>query len=96
MEEFIRSCVDRYCELAGTSRVREFPTPFIPESHEESPAGAPAARGPVAECPWRCDTFSPPKVYDNIRQLENFKRPRKKSLSESSGAAPSSIPHEGP
>eukprot|EP00969_Alexandrium_andersonii_P291867 12899437-Alexandrium_andersonii.AAC.1 len=61
MEEFIQSCVDRYCELAGASHVREFPTPFAPESHEESPAGAPYARGPVVECPWCHHTFLPPK-----------------------------------
>eukprot|EP00969_Alexandrium_andersonii_P080763 3560304-Alexandrium_andersonii.AAC.1 len=66
MEEFIQSCVDRYRELAGTSHVREFPTPFVPESHEEAPAEAPHARGPVMECPWCCHTFLPPKVYDNI------------------------------
>eukprot|EP00969_Alexandrium_andersonii_P134924 5969069-Alexandrium_andersonii.AAC.1 len=48
------------------------------------------------ECPWRRHTCSPPKVYDNIRQLENSKRPRKRSLSEPSDAAPSPNPLEGP
>ena len=34
MEEFLSSCVDRYCELAGANRsnLRSVPTPFIDEA----------------------------------------------------------------
>eukprot|EP00969_Alexandrium_andersonii_P243436 10753591-Alexandrium_andersonii.AAC.1 len=73
MEEFIDSRVTRYCELAGVTRIREWPTPFIPESHEEPLAAAPCARGAVVECTWCCHTF-PPTVHDSVRALEEFRR----------------------
>eukprot|EP00969_Alexandrium_andersonii_P174276 7705434-Alexandrium_andersonii.AAC.1 len=64
MEEFINSCVGRFSELSGNQRAREFPTPFIPESHEESPAGAPYAKGPVVERLLCRHTF-PPAAHQN-------------------------------
>ena len=77
MEEFIDSCVSRYCELAGVARVREWPTPFIPESHEESLAAAPRAKGEVVERPWCCHTF-PPTVHSSVHALEEYRRSKSK------------------
>eukprot|EP00969_Alexandrium_andersonii_P208050 9189623-Alexandrium_andersonii.AAC.1 len=44
------------------------------------------------ECPWCQHIFQPPKVYDNIRHLENAKRPRKKIGPEPSAAVSSTKP----
>ena len=52
VEEFLGSCVDKYCELANVKRpLRHFPTPIPPDDHALSAAGAPGT-GPVTECPW--------------------------------------------
>ena len=52
VEEFLGSCVDKYCELAKVKRpLRHFATPILPDDHALSVAGA-LGTGPVTECPW--------------------------------------------
>ena len=63
MEDFLKSCVERYVELAGTSaRIKNVTTPFLTEDQNTSPQGAPCAKGPHVECPWCKHSF--PKNSD--------------------------------
>ena len=73
MEEFVRSCIERYVQLSGEKNIKIFPTPFVPETHEESPAGAPCAKGPVVECQLCRHTF-PPSVHESVRILDGSRR----------------------
>ena len=43
MEEFMLQCLESYKELANVKEVKPAPTPFIPEDHISSPAGAPGS-----------------------------------------------------
>ena len=54
VENFLESCVSSYLELAGLSKdkLRSVPTPFLPEDHRESPAGAPSKGDAQMSCPW--------------------------------------------
>ena len=91
MEKFLHSCVTRYLELAHIDKVPNFPTPFLPEDHKESPAASPLTTGKVVECPWCCHTFSP-TVHPNIASLDAAKRKQQpmtkkgSSVSEDAGA----------
>ena len=60
MENFLESCVSSYLELVGLTadKLRSVPTPFIPEDHRESPAGAPQGGDNQTSCPWCKHTFS--------------------------------------
>ena len=42
MEEFFRSCVQLYLDLAPGTRLRNVETPFLPEEHQKCGAGRPA------------------------------------------------------
>ena len=42
---------------------------FLVEDSKDGPAGTPAAKGPVVECPWCLHTF-PPMVHKNINDLD--------------------------
>ena len=53
MEEFMLQCLEAYKELAHVRDVRPVPTPFVPEDHISSPAGA-HGTGTCVECPWCC------------------------------------------
>ena len=59
MQEFFESCVESYLTLTGLTKdkLREVPTPFLPEDHRESPAGAPVEGEDPMECPWCKHTF---------------------------------------
>merc|ERR1712026_77807 len=59
MEDFFGQCVDSYLELSGLTkeRLRAVQTPFLPEDHRESPAGAPQPGDNPVECPWCKHTF---------------------------------------
>ena len=70
MEGFLIQCCDKYSELAGGQvRFKKVATPFLIEDSKDGPAGTPAAKGPVVECPWCLHTF-PPIVHKNINELD--------------------------
>ncbi|MFM7978236.1 MAG: hypothetical protein ACKPKO_02880, partial [Candidatus Fonsibacter sp.] len=51
MEDFLRSCIDRYQKVVGnTSTLRNSFTLFMTQDHRNAPAGQPG-NGPVKECP---------------------------------------------
>ena len=71
VEEFLGSCVDKYCELAKVKRpLMHFATPSLPDDHALSVAGAPGA-GPVTECPWCHHTDTPASfvTYPSVAAL---------------------------
>ena len=43
------------------------------EDAKDGPAGTPAAKGPVVECPWCLHAHPPPVVHKNINELDTFK-----------------------
>ena len=49
MEQFMRSCVERYCQHAPGVRLRIVDTPFLPEDQVDSPAGRPICDGEYAK-----------------------------------------------
>ena len=59
MEQFMRSCVERYCQHAPGVRLSIVDTPFLPEDQVDSPAGRPICDGPCIECPWLRHSFAP-------------------------------------
>ncbi len=74
MEGFLVQCTERYTELAGGNvRFKKVSTPFLVEDAKDGPAGTPAAKGPVVECPWCLHTYPPPAVHKNINELDAFK-----------------------
>ena len=56
MGDFLQQCVDKYRTLAATvgpaPKLRRVVTPFLGDDSSLSPQGAPAATGPIVECPW--------------------------------------------
>ena len=57
MEDFMRSCVQLYEELAPGVRLKTVPTPFLNDDHRDSAARGPIGTGPVQICPWcECPT----------------------------------------
>ena len=79
----MRSCVEKYLEHAPGLRLRKVDTPFLPEDQALSPQGAPAAGGPVVECPWCKHTF-PPKnnTFADEQELEKMAKSRKRAATE--------------
>jgi hypothetical protein len=74
MESFMDSCVQKYVELVGGNvRLKSVPTPFLTEDSKDGPAGRPAHRGPVVECPWCQHTCPPPKIWKDINELDSSK-----------------------
>ena len=59
MEDFLKSCVKNYLELAGLTadKLKHVATPFLPEDHRESQAGAPQPGDNPTTCPWCKHTF---------------------------------------
>ena len=53
MEQFLRSCVDRYLEVAGNVELNKVPTPGPHEETKDHPSRAPIQTGPSVECNWR-------------------------------------------
>ena len=76
MQEFFESCVESYLTLTGLTKdkLREVPTPFLPEDHRESPAGAPVEGEDPMECPWCKHACPPPKPYASVEALEAVKQ----------------------
>ena len=86
MEDFFASCVQLYLELSPGATLRKVATPLLPEDQRDSPARAPAGKGPVEECPWCRHTFSP-NPYSSVAELEKaHKAKRDTGGSGSSGA----------
>ena len=68
MEEFMKSCVQLYRDLAPGAELRKVSTPFLAEDQRDSPARGPAGTGPVEECPWCAHAFAP-NPYTSISAL---------------------------
>ena len=82
MEEFMRSCVQLYLDLAPGATLRTVATPFLAEDQRDSPARGPAGTGPVAECPWCCHTFTP-NPYSAVSALEKHRKAQRHAVSAS-------------
>ena len=86
MGDFLQQCVDKYCTLAKTvgpaPKLRRVATPFLADDSSLSPQGAPAATGPIVECPWCKHTFPPPPVYKNLGELDDSMRKKPGSASK--------------
>ena len=84
MRNFMKSCVDKYMELAPGARLRPVDTPFLPEDQMLSPASKPACdvkeAGGVIECEWCRHTMPQIARYTNrtrkwsrrVRRDESF------------------------
>ena len=104
MGDFLKSSVKLYLELAGSgTKLRPVDTPFVVEDQQKSQQGAPASTGSIIECPWCCHTF-PPKVHENLKELEKTKKasgtPKRsksttKDLSQDSGDVTAVKPEGG-
>ena len=104
MGDFLKSSVKLYLELAGAgTKLRPVDTPFVVEDQQKSQQGAPASTGSIIECPWCCHTF-PPKVHENLKELEKTKKasgtPKRsksttKDLSQDSGDVTTVKPEGG-
>ena len=49
-EQFLRSCVDRYLEVAGNVELQKVPTPGPHEETKDHPSRAPIQTGPSVGC----------------------------------------------
>ena len=63
MEQFLRSCVDRYLEVAGNVEFKKVPTPGPHEETKDHPSRAPIQTGPSVECHW-CGNRVPANGYE--------------------------------
>ena len=63
MEQFLRSCVDRYLEVAGNVELKKVPTPGPHEEAKDHPSRAPTQTGPSFECNW-CGNRVPANGYE--------------------------------
>ena len=63
MEQFLRSCVDRYFEVAGNVDLKKVPTPGPHEETKDHPSRAPIQTGPSVECNW-CGNRVPANGYE--------------------------------
>ena len=73
MENFMRSCVEKYLAHVPGLRLRAVETPFLPEDQNQSPQSAPCAHGPITECPWCYNTFEGAKHTFKDRQAHDTK-----------------------
>ena len=63
--------------------LRQYSTPFMPEDHRDSPAGA-AGAGPIRECPW-CFHTGPPQSfvqYPYVDKLPVRRKPKAETSAE--------------
>ena len=96
MGDFLQQCVDTYRTLAATvgpaPKLRRVVTPFLGDDSSLSPQGAPAATGPIVECPWCKHTYPPPPVYNNLRELDASTRKKPSSGSKATSSSKKSGP----
>ena len=79
MENFMRSCVEKYLEHAPGLRLKTVETPFLPEDQACSPQGKPCQDGPLHECPWCFHSFpAEGNTYKNEKELEAKAKTRSK------------------
>ena len=83
MENFMRSCVEKYLEHAPGLRLKHVDTPFLPEDQALSPQGAPPYGGPCLECPWCFHSFpTANNTFANAKELEKRASTRRKKQKE--------------
>ena len=91
MEDFMRSCVALYEELAPGVRLKQVSTPFLSDDHRDSAARGPAGDGPVDVCPW-CEHPHAPNTWPSIEAYEKDTAKRRKQLeAETSAKSDSSV-----
>ena len=86
MEDFMRSCVDLYLELAPGATLRRVATPFLREDQRDAPARAPATNGPCEICTW-CNHSFPPSPYASLQEYERQRKLDQGPSGTSSGRA---------
>ena len=69
MEQFMRSCVQLYPDLAPGLELDRVSTPFLDEDGRDAPSRSAAHKGPLEECPWCAHTF-PPSPWPDLRAYE--------------------------
>ena len=79
MEDFMKSCVKLYLDLALGATLRQVATPFLAEDQRGSPTRGPAGTGPVEECPWCCHSFSP-NSYLSVSALEKHRKAKRDAV----------------
>ena len=72
MEDFVKSCVALYEELAPGVKLKKVSTPFLTEDHRHSAARGPVATGPVEVCTW-CENPHPSNRYKSIEEYDKQK-----------------------
>ena len=72
-EDFMKSCVQLYLDLAPGLELDRVPTPFLDEDQRESPARCASHKGPLEECPWCHHTF-PPSPYLDLWAYEHHRK----------------------
>ena len=77
MEDFFKSCVALYEELAPGVKLRKVSTPFLNDDHRASAARGPCATGPVEVCTW-CEHPHPPNRYKSIEEYDKLKARERK------------------
>ena len=85
MEDFFKSCVALYEELAPGVKLKQVATPFLNEDHRDSPARAPTGSGPVEVCPW-CENPHASNRYKSIEEYDKLKAQQRKSLEAETSA----------
>ena len=76
--------------------LRHYSTPFLPEDHRDSPAGAPGP-GPIRECPW-CFHTGPPQPfvqYPSVDKLPVRRKPKGETSVESTANDGKSVKTDG-
>ena len=76
MEQFLRSCVDRYLEVAGDVKLNKVVTPGIHEETKDHVSRRPVKEGPSVMCNWcnnlvPTDGSGPEPDQKNLRKSEN-------------------------
>ena len=85
MEDFFRSCISLYEELAPGVKLKKVATPFLTEDHRDSPARGPAGTGPVEVCPW-CECPHAPNPYKSIDEYDKMVAKQKRQLEAETSA----------
>ena len=85
MEDFLKSCIDLYQELAPGVKLKKVSTPFLSEDHRNSPARGPAGTGPVEVCPW-CECPHAPNPWKNIDEYDKAMAKKRKALEAETSA----------
>ena len=76
VEEFLESCVSKYCELAKAKYpLRKYSTPVLPDDHLRSVVGAPGVF-PVTVCPRYHQTASPTSFVTFPSVAELMQKPK--------------------